>query len=124
MPSGRDHVFVISYTFGLLSAWVWVLGSHQLKTGGKSQRTLGAADGDGLVFHGLAHDFQHAWTELGQLIQEKHAAVSQADLARKGPISAADQRGVTDGMVRGAKGTRAEGAAHPGVAGRRPNRCG
>jgi|GEM_PF-6682423 hypothetical protein len=34
----------------------------------------------------LAHDFQDAGAELGELIQEQNAAVSQGDFSRLGDI--------------------------------------
>ncbi len=78
------------------------------KLAGKGQRALGAADGDDLVFDGLAQHFQDARAELGQLIQEEHAAVRQRDLAGVRPVAAAHQPGVADGVVRGAEGAVAD----------------
>ncbi len=45
-----------------------------------------------------------ARAELGQLVQEEHAAVGQGDLAGVRPVASADQPGVRDGVVRGAEG--------------------
>jgi hypothetical protein len=52
----------------------------------------------------LAQHLQCALAELGQLVQEQHAAMGQADLARSRPLPAAHQPGVADGVVRGAEG--------------------
>ena len=42
--------------------------------------------------------------ELGQLVQEEHTAMRQADLARSRPMSAAHQPGIGDGVVRRGNG--------------------
>ena len=79
-----------------------------MKLAGKVSEPGGAADGDDLVLQRLAQHLQHARAELGQLVQEEHAAVRQADLARARPVPAADQAGVADGVVRRAEGAVAD----------------
>jgi hypothetical protein len=50
-------------------------------------------DGDDLVFERLAHDFEHALGAYGgQFVEEEHAAMGQAVLARPGPPSAPPTR--------------------------------
>ena len=56
------------------------------------------------VFEGLAEGFQGLAAEFGELVQEEHAAVGQANLAGPGRGAAADHAGVGDGVVRGAEG--------------------
>ena len=58
----------------------------------------------------LAQHFQAAAMELGQLVEEQHAVVGQADLARGRRAAAADHAGVADGVVR-RRGTAASPAA-------------
>ena len=57
-----------------------VHGSYQGELGWEGEGTLGPADGDHLVLHGLSHHLQHASAELRDLVQEKHSVVGQADL--------------------------------------------
>jgi hypothetical protein len=78
-----------------------------LEIGREGQRALGARDGNDLIFDGLAHHIQHARPELGQLLQEEHAAVGQGDFAGMGLVVAAHQPGVGDGVMRGAERTAA-----------------
>ena len=92
----------------VIAARAGVHRRDQLEVGGKSQRALGAADGDHLVFHRLAQHLQDAHAELGQLVQEEHAAVRQGDLAGVRLVAAAHQPGVRDGVVRGAEGPAAD----------------
>ena len=79
-----------------------------MKLAGKVSAALRAADGDDLVLQRLAQHLQHVLAELGQLVQEEHAAVRQADLARPRPVPAAHQPGVGDGVVRRAEGPLAD----------------
>jgi len=87
---------------------VLIVTIMRLEVRRESQRALRPADRDELVFDGLAHHFQDARPELGQLIQEEHAAVCQRDLAGMGPVPAAHQASMADGVVRGAEGTVAD----------------
>jgi len=57
-----------------------VHGGDLLEVGGQGERSLRPADGDNLVFDRLAHHFQNARAELGQLVEKKHVAVSEGDL--------------------------------------------
>ena len=77
-----------------VALWAWVHRADELEVGREGQRALRPADGDGFVFHRLAHHLQHAHAKLGQLVQEEHAAVGQADLAGVGLVAAAHQPGV------------------------------
>ena len=76
--------------------------THEIRREG--QAALGAADRDNLVFERLAQDFEGVLAEFGQLIQEEHPAVSQADLPWPWPIAAAHQACVGNGAARRAKG--------------------
>ena len=99
---------VVTGTFldrvAIVAARAGIHGSDELEIGWKCERSLGAADRNQLIFDRLAHHFQHARAELGQLVLKEHAAVRQADLAGLGPVAAAHQTGVADGVVRGAEG--------------------
>ena len=88
--------------------YLWTF--HQHEVGGESQRTLGTTDSNDLILDGLAHHFHDARSELGQLIQEEHAAVRHGDLTRVMKVAAAHQAGMADGVVRGAE----RAAAHQG----------
>ncbi len=60
-------------------------------------------DGHHPVLHRLAQHLEHVLAKLGQLIEEQHAAVSEAHLARPRVGPAADQPRVADRVMRGAK---------------------
>lgn len=63
------------------------------------------ADGDFFIFHRLAHDFEDARAEFGEFVEEEYAAMGEGDFAGTGPIAAADQARVANGVM-----WRAEGA--------------
>jgi hypothetical protein len=69
----------------------------------KARRILYAkacpSDDDFAFFEGLAKDFQDLAFEFGQLIQEKHAIVGEADFTGNGVVAATDQGYVADGVV-------------------------
>ncbi len=80
---------------------------NRLKRRGKRERTAGAADRDHLVFQRLAQRLKVARTKLGQFVEEEHASMRQADLARLGPTPAAHQPSMADRVMRRTKGSRA-----------------
>ncbi len=92
----------------VIAARAGVHGGHQLEVGGEGERSLGAADGDDLVFKRLAQHLESAAAELGELVEEENAAVRQGDLAGMRPVATAHQAGVADGVVRGAEGAALE----------------
>jgi hypothetical protein len=51
----------------------------------------------------LPQDLKDVAAELGQFIQEEHAVVRQRDLAGRRHVTPADQSGIRDGLVGGAK---------------------
>jgi hypothetical protein len=57
------------------------------------------SDDNFAFFEGLAKDFQHLAFEFGQLIQEKHAIVGEADFTGKGVVAATHQGYVANGVV-------------------------
>jgi len=75
--------------------------------GRERHRALRPADHHRAVLQRLAQHFQAILAELGQLVEEQHAAVRQRDLTRARPASPADEPGVRDGVVRGAEGALA-----------------
>ncbi len=54
-------------------------------------------------FQRLAQHFQHVPAELRHLVEEEHAVMGEADLARARLRAAADECDVRDGVVRGAE---------------------
>jgi hypothetical protein len=79
-------------------------GADQHEIGGKAERSLGAADRYQPILHGLSERFQTGVRKLRQLIQEKDAAVGQADLTGPWPLTASHQAGMADRVMRRAKG--------------------
>ncbi len=78
---------------------------------------VGAGDQDLAGLQRLAQGVERLGLELGQLVQEEHPVVGQADLARLDPDAAAGQGGHAGGVVRGAEGAGAIQRAfgdHPG----------
>jgi hypothetical protein len=67
---------------------------HQL--GREAHRDLSSANCDGAILEGLAQRLQDVLAELGQLVEEEHPAVGQADLARPRPAAPAHQSRVRD----------------------------
>ena len=53
------------------AAGTGIHGRDQLEVCRESQRSFGAADGDYLIFHGLAHHFEDARAEFGEFIQKQ-----------------------------------------------------
>jgi hypothetical protein len=74
---------------------------------GKAQRARGARQHDLAGLQGLAQRLQRGAVELGQLVEEQHAVVRQADLARtRHAGTAADEPRRRGGVVRRAEGPR------------------
>ncbi len=73
------------------------------------------------IFQRLAEHFQRAAVELGQLVEKQHAVVRQADFARRGNRSAADEAGVADRMMR--RAIRPRGQQRLARLGASPWRC-
>jgi hypothetical protein len=69
--------------------------------------------------------FQHARAELGQLIQEEHAAVGQGDLARRElvrhRVDAGDIQGLVDGSTRQVAAAACRGMARASRAWQAPS---
>jgi hypothetical protein len=84
--------------------------SRQHKGGREGQRHRGAADRHLPVFERLPEDFEDRTVELGQLVEEEHAVVREADLARPRHGPAATQARVADRVVRRAEGARGDEA--------------
>ncbi len=76
---------------------------HQHKTRRVVYRVFGPRNGHAAFFHRLAHHFQNASFELGQLIQKKHPIVRQGDFAGHRIGASSHQGHVADGMVWGTK---------------------
>ena len=73
-------------------------GEHEARRIAQAHR--GARDRHDAVLHRLAQHLEHVLAELGKLVQEQHAAVREAHLARPRIGAAADQAGVRDGVMR------------------------
>jgi hypothetical protein len=91
-----------------------VHGRHQHEAGREVHRGRGPGDRDLAGFQGLAQHLQHAFFELGQLVQKQHPVVGQAHLARtwaRCPLRSAPRRrrcggasgraGADQGLARG-----------------------
>ena len=83
-----------------------VHGGHQHEASRIGERREGAGDRDVAVLQRLPQHLEHVALELRQLIEEEHAVVRQAHLARPGDLAAADQARVGDGVVRRAERPR------------------
>ncbi len=76
---------------------------HQREPCREHGRPRGARDDDRAVLERLAQHFQRAAVELRRFVEEQHAVVREADLARPRHAAAADQGRVRDGVVRRAE---------------------
>lgn len=80
-----------------------VHGGDEHKIGRVEDALLAAADGNGLVFKGLAECLKKIAWEFGKLIQKEDAVVSERDFAREGVRATTEQSGGAGGVMRGAK---------------------
>ena len=67
-----------------------VHGGHKDEVGREGRAIHRPADGDLAFLQRLAEHFERLAVELGHLVEEEHALVSQADLAGLGRAAAAD----------------------------------
>jgi hypothetical protein len=93
-----------SWTLRMCLARTGVHGRHQHEAGRKIHRGRGPGHRDLARFQGLAQHLQHAFFELGQLVQKQHPVVGQAHLAGPGHAAAADHPGIGDGVMGRAEG--------------------
>ena len=77
---------------------------NEHEAGGIGGREGGTGDRDPAVFHRLAQRLEGVLPEFRQLVEEEDPVMGEADLPRPRGMAAADQAGVGDRMVRGAKG--------------------
>ena len=96
---------------GEMAAAAGVGGGHQHEFAGIADMGVGAGHDDVAGLDGLAQGLQHGAAEFGQLVEEEHAVMGEADLAGFGRAAAADDGGHRGGVVRGAEGARAGDAA-------------
>lgn len=76
----------------------------QLKAGGVVDLAVGPGDGDMAVFQGFAQHLQGMAIELGELVEEEHAAMGEGDLAGFWVAAAPHQGRRRGGVVGGAEG--------------------
>ena len=69
------------------AALAWVHSADQHELAGIGNAAADPGDGDAAVLHGLAQHLQRIRAELGQLVEEQHAAVRERDLAGQGKPS-------------------------------------
>ena len=117
---GGHRAGALAYRVAAVATWTAVHRGEKDEVGGKRQRAGGARDHHLAVLQRLLQPLQRAGAELGQLVQEEHPPVGQADLAGARPVPAADQPGVADGVVGRAEGPVPDegriGGQHPGDA--------
>ena len=80
------------------------MAATSMKRAGKLSDIAARAMVTCAVFERLAQDFEDVARELGELVEEEHAVVREADLAGARDHAAADEAGVGDGVVRRAEG--------------------
>ena len=90
------------------SARTGVHGGDKLYVGGKHGRAAAARDGQASLLERLAQRLERVAPELGQLVEEEHAAVRERKLAGADGMATAEERGVGDGGVRGAERARGD----------------
>src|SRR5207344_2706637 len=80
-------------------------GADQNEACRKSHRASGTGHRDPSLLERLAEDIEHAAMELEHFVEEQHAMVSKADLARPRLRAAAGERDVRDGVMWRPEGT-------------------
>ena len=86
-------------------------GAHQGNAAGEAAALTGAADPHLSLLKGLAQLIEHGAAELGQLIEEQHTIVGQAQLPRSRQRAAANQGRGRAAVVWAAEGTPADQAS-------------
>ena len=81
----------------------WVHGGHKHEVGREGGGADGARDGDAAFFQRLPHGFENAAFEFWQFVEEEHSVVGDGDFAGDGVGAAAEESGITGGVVRGAE---------------------
>ncbi len=99
-------------------SWPRRAGSARAAASGPRTRD----DRDRSLLERLAQRLEDVPAELGQLVEEEHAVVGEAHLARPRDGPAAHEGGVARRVVRAAEGTRARASASSGSAGGRVDR--
>jgi len=82
----------------LANAWARIHRSNQRHLGWKADRALGSANRDHPIFERLPQDLQDVLAELRHLVEEQHAPVRQADLARSRPAAASRESSMAGRM--------------------------
>ena len=95
---------------GRAAAAAGIGGGDELEAGGEAGGARGAGDDDAGVLERLPQGLQDALGELGQLVEEQHAVMGEADLAGMRNAAAADEAGLGRGVVRAAERPRGEQA--------------
>ena len=103
MASGRVNVVLNVTPLKPLREGVHRRHQHELRW--KGDGACGSCNGDATVLQGLAQDLQRRAAELGQLIEEQHPVMGQADLTGARVGATTQQARITDGEVRRAEGT-------------------
>jgi hypothetical protein len=101
-----------------VAAGAGVHGGHQAEGGRQPGSVADARQLEVPDFEGLAQGFEDLALPFGQLVQEQHAAMGQADLAGHQRRAAAHQPRVAGGVVGGAEGAFLGQPRGPGPEGR------
>jgi hypothetical protein len=102
---GRQRTGALLLIVTVVAAGAGIHGCNQDEVSRIGQRACRASDRDHMVFQRLPQGFQVTQAKFGQFVEKKNSSVRQGYLTRPWPVSAADQTGMTDCMMRRAKGT-------------------
>jgi hypothetical protein len=97
-----------------IAAGTGVHRADQHEPRGKRRRPRGPRDSDDPFLQRLTEDFEDVSAEFGHLVEEQHAVVGEADLARPRQRPAADQGDIRHGVVRRAERPRRDETAARG----------
>src|SRR5690348_3327278 len=86
-------------------------GGREHEAGREIHGKSGAGDGDNAVFEGLPEDFENIALEFREFVEKENAIMTERDFAGTRDGAAADEAGVTDGVVGRAIRPRADEAA-------------
>src|SRR5206468_3713047 len=82
-----------------VAAWAWVHGRNQREPRWKGHAQRGTRDHHVTIFERLPQRFQRPAWKLQQLVEEQHAVMRQAHLARAWISAAANESGGRDGVM-------------------------
>ena len=87
----------------IVSARARVHSGNKHEIGREGHATIGASDGDLMVFKRLAQGLQNSTGIFGELVEEKYTEMGERNFSGCDRRAAAEHRGIGGGVMRGAE---------------------